>query len=65
MWGCQLSDMDEPRAKGFVAYLIENNMVYCKCLARNVKTGEICPIFPSLEFDLSEVEERYEQHARK
>jgi hypothetical protein len=64
MWGCLLSDMETPRANGFVAYLIEQNMVYCRCLSRNMKAGEICPIFPSMDFDLGEVEERYREHAR-
>lgn len=63
-WDCQLSGMDEARSLGIVGYLVEESKVYCACLERPVRMGSACAVFPSADFDLNEVMERYE-HARK
>lgn len=63
-WGCLLADIDYPRSGGFVGYLMDEHLVYCGCMRMNVRMGKVCPVFPSADFDLKQVEERYRKHAR-
>ncbi|GEM_PF-5754907 len=59
-WLCLLADRSAPNA----SYLRSEGPVYCRCLNKDILEGEDCPIFPSPDFDLEQVKERYDRARR-